>query len=153
MNTDVVMKANSHGIRIILNEDNSMEQILSDIREKLYSQEVFLKKSGRVPVTFEGRLLSSGEEEQILYELNHLPNTEVEFCLEASKQDLCSQIDIPPHRAKSPPEKKQVKKNVQKKLSDKQFSTIEKKHYHRIYLRMIRFSFFAGIYEKVRRWR
>ena len=127
MNTDVVMKANSHGIRIILNEDNSMEQILSDIREKLYSQEVFLKKSGRVPVTFEGRLLSSGEEEQILYELNHLPNTEVEFCLEASKQDLCSQIDIPPHRAKSPPEKKQVKKNVQKKLSDKQFSTIEKK--------------------------
>ena len=52
MNTDVVMKANSHGIRIILNEDNSMEQILSDIREKLYSQEVFLKKSGRVPVTF-----------------------------------------------------------------------------------------------------
>ena len=56
MNTDVVMKANSHGIRIILNEDNSMEQILSDIREKLYSQEVFLKKSGRVPVTFEGRL-------------------------------------------------------------------------------------------------
>lgn len=127
MNTDVVMKANSHGIRIILNEDNSMEQILSDIREKLYSQEVFLKKSGRVPVTFEGRLLSSGEEEQILYELNHLPNTEVEFCLEASKQDLCSQIDIPPHRAKNPPEKKQVKKNVQKKLSDKQFSTIEKK--------------------------
>lgn len=45
MNTDVVMKANSHGIRIILNEDNSMEQILSDIREKLYSQEVFLKKA------------------------------------------------------------------------------------------------------------
>lgn len=44
MNTDVVMKANSHGIRIILNEDNSMEKILSDIREKLYSQEVFLKK-------------------------------------------------------------------------------------------------------------
>lgn len=110
MNTDVVMKANSHGIRIILNEDNSMEQILSDIREKLYSQEVFLKKSGRVPVTFEGRLLSSGEEEQILYELNHLPNTEVEFCLEASKQDLCSQIDIPPHRAKSPPEKNKSKK-------------------------------------------
>lgn len=126
MNTDVVMKANSHGIRIILNEDHSMEQILSDIREKLYSQEVFLKKGGRVPVTFEGRILSSGEEEQILYELNHLPNTEVEFCLETSRQDLCSQINIPPHRAKVPPEKKQVRKNVQKKESDKQVSVKEK---------------------------
>ena len=116
MKTDVVMKANSHGIRIILNEDHSMEQILSDIRENLYCQEVFLKKGGKVPVTFEGRLLSPEEEKQILYEMNHLPNTEVEFCLDTSKQDLCSQINIPPHRAKEVSEKKSNIKNTKKRV-------------------------------------
>lgn len=119
MNTDVVMKANSHGIRIILNEDHSMEQILSDIREKLRFKEAFLKKGGKVPVTFEGRVLTSGEEEQLLYELNHLPNTEVEFCLDTSKQDLCSQIDIPPHRAKEVSGKKSNIKNTKKRVPER----------------------------------
>ncbi len=100
MNTDVIIKANSHGIRIILSDDCSLEQILKDIKDKLYKQESFLKKGGKVHVSFEGRPLSHTETDQLLYELNHLPDTEVEFCYEAESRDLCSQIDIPPHKAK-----------------------------------------------------
>ena len=153
MNTDVVMKANSHGIRIILNEDNSMEQILSDIREKLYSQEVFLKKSGRVPVTFEGRLLSSGEEEQILYELNHLQIPKWNSVWKLPNR-ICAIRSI----FRLTEQKVHLKKNRSKKMFKRNcltnsFQQQKKKHYNRIFLRMIRFSFFAGIYEKVRRWR
>ena len=32
MNTDVIIKANSHGIRIILSDDCSLDQILKDIK-------------------------------------------------------------------------------------------------------------------------
>ena len=76
MDTDVIIKANSHGIRIIFHNDDPLEQLLVDIKEKLQHQNAFLKKEGKISVSFEGRELSRRTE------------------------DLCNQIDIPPHRSK-----------------------------------------------------
>lgn len=103
MDTDVIIKANSHGIRIIFHNDDPLEQLLVDIKEKLQHQNTFLRKEGKIPVSFEGRELSKDEIRQILFALNHLPETEVEFVCDVPDKgtgDLCSQIDIPPHRAK-----------------------------------------------------
>lgn len=50
-----------------------------DIKEKLQHQNAFLKKEGKISVSFEGRELSREEIAQILFALNHLPETEVEF--------------------------------------------------------------------------
>lgn len=103
MDTDVIIKANSHGIRIIFHNDDPLEQLLVDIKEKLQHQNTFLRKEGKIPVSFEGRELSKNEIRQILFALNHLPETEVEFVCDIPDKetgDLCNQIDIPPHRAK-----------------------------------------------------
>ena len=104
MDTDVIIKANSHGIRIIFHNDDPLEQLLVDIKEKLQHQNSFLKKEGKISVSFEGRELSREEIAQILFALNHLPETEVEFICDipdkGRTEDLCNQIDIPPHRSK-----------------------------------------------------
>lgn len=103
MDTDVIIKANSHGIRIIFHNDDPLEQLLVDIKEKLQHQNAFLKKEGKIPVSFEGRELNREEIMQILFALNHLPETEVEFICDIpdkGTEDLCDQIDIPPHRPK-----------------------------------------------------
>lgn len=104
MDTDVIIKANSHGIRIIFHNDDPLEQLLVDIKEKLQHQNAFLKKEGKISVSFEGRELSREEIAQILFALNHLPETEVEFICDipdkGRTEDLCNQIDIPPHRSK-----------------------------------------------------
>lgn len=55
MDTDVIIKANSHGIRIIFHNDDPLEQLLVDIKEKLQHQNAFLKKEGKISVSFEGR--------------------------------------------------------------------------------------------------
>ena len=50
MDTDVIIKANSHGIRIIFHNDDPLEQLLVDIKEKLQHQNAFLKKEGKISV-------------------------------------------------------------------------------------------------------
>ena len=67
MDTDVIIKANSHGIRIIFHNDDPLEQLLVDIKEKLQHQNAFLKKEGKISVSFEGRELSREEIAQILF--------------------------------------------------------------------------------------
>ena len=42
MDTDVIIKANSHGIRIIFHNDDPLEQLLMDIKEKF----LFLLRDG-----------------------------------------------------------------------------------------------------------
>lgn len=65
---------------------------------------MLFKKEGKISVSFEGRELSREEIAQILFALNHLPETEVEFICDipdkGRTEDLCNQIDIPPHRSK-----------------------------------------------------
>ena len=43
MDTDVIIKANSHGIRIIFHNDDPLEQLLVDIKEKA-SKCIFKKR-------------------------------------------------------------------------------------------------------------
>ena len=98
MNTDVIIKANSHGIRIIFHNDDPLEQLLMDIKEKLQHQNAFLKKEGKISVSFEGRELSREEIAQILFALNHLPETEVEFICDipdkGRTEDLCNPLQL-----------------------------------------------------------
>ena len=92
MDTDVIIKANSHGIRIIFHNDDPLEQLLMDIKEKLQHQNAFLKKEGKISVSFEGRELSREEIAQILFALNHLPETEVEYSEGDTVFDLLCQV-------------------------------------------------------------
>ena len=105
MDTDVIIKANSHGIRIIFHNDDPLEQLLVDIKRKITASKcIFKKKKEKFLFLFEGRELSREEIAQILFALNHLPETEVEFICDipdkGRTEDLCNQIDIPPHRSK-----------------------------------------------------
>ena len=79
MNTDVIIKANSHGIRIILSNDYPLDRSVEEIKARLYKYDSLLKKSGNIYVSFEGRVLSREEIDTILYELNNLPETGINF--------------------------------------------------------------------------
>lgn len=97
MNTGVVIKANSHGIRVILNSDEPLENILKDIRRKLYSSQTLLKKNGNVYVSFEGRKLNQNEINLILDEMNSLPDTGVSFVCRGQTGYEQDMLLIPPH--------------------------------------------------------
>lgn len=97
MDTGVVIKANSRGIRIIFQNEESLEDILRDIKDKLYKSQPLLKKSGNVYVSFEGRELKQQEIDRLIYEMNNMPEVRVRFIY--NRQDnAVDQLDIPPHR-------------------------------------------------------
>lgn len=106
MNTDVIIKANGHGIRIILNDRYPLNRIIEEIKLKLCKYDAFSGKSGDVRVSFEGRALSREEINKILFEINSLPETGINFVYEDEGE--CTpkkQVpDIPPHkkRARAP---------------------------------------------------
>ncbi len=79
MNTDVIIKANSHGIRIILSNEYPLENLIEEIKSRLYKYDSLLKKDGNVYISFEGRALSREEIDTILFELNGIPDIGVNF--------------------------------------------------------------------------
>lgn len=65
MNSNVIIKSFSNGLKINLSEDCTFACILSEIREKFTESASFFK-GGKVAITFEGRKLTEEEEKTII---------------------------------------------------------------------------------------
>jgi septum site-determining protein MinC len=96
MDTGVIIKANSHGIIVILDSSETLENILKDMREKLYNSRTLLKKNGDVYVSFEGRRLNKYDINLLMEEMNSLPDTGVRFIYRG--QESQNRLLIPPHK-------------------------------------------------------
>lgn len=65
MSNDVVIKSNRYGVNLILNDQVSFPELLKSVGEKFKETEKFFGNS-KMAVSFQGRALSPGEEQQLL---------------------------------------------------------------------------------------
>ena len=65
MNNSVIIKGNKYGIVVVLDKDVSFEQLKQDLIDKFKSASKFFDKAS-MAISFEGRKLSTGEEQEIL---------------------------------------------------------------------------------------
>lgn len=66
MNNPVIIKGNNQGIRLIINEDACMEDIVGDIKHKLLNTKNYYANIRPISITFEGKLLTQDETKIIL---------------------------------------------------------------------------------------
>jgi septum site-determining protein MinC len=65
LNNSVIIKGNKYGIVVVLDKDVSFEQLKQDLIDKFKSASKFFDKAS-MAISFEGRKLSTGEEQEIL---------------------------------------------------------------------------------------
>lgn len=69
MRNSVIIKNEQYGLRIVLNVEESWEQLLKDVREKFASSAGFFEDAS-LTLTFAGRKLTEKEEDQIIEIIN-----------------------------------------------------------------------------------
>lgn len=85
MDTDVIIKANAHGIIVVLNDSIAFETLIASVRQKFMKSVAHFKERGNVYVSFQGRKLSGAETDCLLHVMNHIPGIDVCFL---KKQEL-----------------------------------------------------------------
>lgn len=92
MEQPVIIKSNSHGIRLIMDPDISFEQLKYEILRKFSDSGKFFRNA-RVAISFEGRTLTEDEEKQILDTISECTSIEVVCILDhdAGFEAVCEQ--------------------------------------------------------------
>lgn len=63
----VIIKGNNHGIRLIISDDAAMNDIKRELNRKLQDTKHYYLKQKPIDITFEGKILTEDEKDEILY--------------------------------------------------------------------------------------
>lgn len=85
MKEKVRLKSFSNGIKIVIDEDATLEEILADISDKFTESEKFFGKA-KLAVTFEGREVTTEEEDAILDKIQETSSVDI-VCVVSGKQE------------------------------------------------------------------
>ena len=106
MSTDVVIKANGHGIIVMLPADCDFNRIIFLVRQKFLSSGYYFREKGEIYISFTGRHITKAERDVLLMEINSIPGIDVHFILHEPKT-IQNSLMLPalPQKitAKSPP--------------------------------------------------
>ncbi len=109
MDTDVIIKANGHGIIVMLNNRIPFEELTACVRQKFINAVSYFKKTGSVYVSFQGRKLTEEETAHLFHVINHIPGIDIRFLrkMEHPAESLPKrELMIPPHNVRLLTDKK-----------------------------------------------
>lgn len=85
MGTDVIIKANGHGIIVVLPNDCDFNKMIFLVRQKFLSSRYYFREKGEIYISFSGRNITSVEKEVLIQEINGIPGIDVHFIMDDSK--------------------------------------------------------------------
>lgn len=103
MDTDVIIKANGHGIIVMLNNRIPFEDLVSSVRQRFIRSMPHFKEKGSVYVSFQGRILSEEEITKLFHVINHIPGIDIHFLrkMEQSVKTISDKaLIVPTHHAR-----------------------------------------------------
>lgn len=94
MKNTVIIKGNRYGISIILNEEMSFEELLTELGNKLSASEEFFDCDKQLVVSFEGRSLSNEELDQILSVIDTKTKLKISYIMDQNSDLETTFYDI-----------------------------------------------------------
>lgn len=94
MKNTVIIKGNRYGISIILNEEMSFEDLLTELGNKLSAADEFFDCDKQLVVSFEGRSLSNEELDQILTVIDTKTKLNISYILDQNSDLETTFYDI-----------------------------------------------------------
>lgn len=94
MKNPVIIKGNKYGISIVLDDQISFSELLEELKTKLENAENFFDSSKQLAVTFEGRILSNVELDQILDIIKNNSQLNIQYVLDENSDLEATFFDI-----------------------------------------------------------
>lgn len=94
MKNSVIIKGNKYGISIVLNDKIEFSKLLEDLIVKLESAEEFFDSNKQLAVTFEGRILSNEELDQILDIIQNNSKLNIQYVMDENSDLEATFFDI-----------------------------------------------------------
>lgn len=79
MGTDVTIKANGHGIIVILPNDCDFNRLIYLVRQKFMTSGYYFKGKGNINISFSGRNVTNAEKNILIREINSIPDINTKF--------------------------------------------------------------------------
>lgn len=94
MKNSVIIKGNRYGISVVLNSDLEFSTLLQDLAAKLKVAEEFFNSDAPLAVTFEGRVLSNEELDQLLFVIQNNSKLNIQYVMDKNSELEATFFDI-----------------------------------------------------------